>query len=370
MKVRLLISYCCVLLGLNVHAQLEQKAYDSIRPTLPQEYAAQLDKLQSNANFLKYTLQYADMSWACPPHTDIGNPTKGWYILSADILPQFVIGGPWMKYPIHLTPRFKVRIFHDDLSKGDSSLPVRTPSFMPGGTIYIPFHSLAKDPDFINYGSMSFFHHSNGQDGPELDATGHFNKYNGNFSTNFLEAGYHFRVRKIFPAAEINKQCTTAGYMDWFGKAALEIHVGTEETLKQRYGLYRLNLKAGRILVHNKYVSVWDKALRKRVRVSECYLQEQDRVIFNLTFIGGSRTPELSSFSRRINFDLGYFFRIPNSPNASIFAMGGYYGSDPYNVYFDADNYFFLRVGIALGFHIAPTNLQARNRDIDPTFRL
>src|SRR5688572_11057153 len=84
-----------------------------------------------NYNFLQQTLTYSPLSHASPPGCDRGSP-KGWYIISADIIPQFVLGGAWTRFTAHLTARYKVRIFRNSSAAGDSSLPVRTPSFMPG----------------------------------------------------------------------------------------------------------------------------------------------------------------------------------------------------------------------------------------------
>src|SRR5690349_8566992 len=90
-----------------------------------------------NQEFAQQTLNYTALSFVSPPAVDRGSP-KTWYFLSADIIPQFLIGGDWTRFVLHITPRYKVRIFHNDKVAGDSSLPVRTPSYMPGATFYVP----------------------------------------------------------------------------------------------------------------------------------------------------------------------------------------------------------------------------------------
>ncbi|WP_276090403.1 hypothetical protein [Pedobacter sp. JY14-1] len=90
-----------------------------------------------NFTFLQQTMNYAPLSYASPPFCELGSPKDG-YILSADIQPNFVIGGKRWSVPVHLTARYKVRIFRDDEQAGDRSLPVRTPSFMPGFTAFYP----------------------------------------------------------------------------------------------------------------------------------------------------------------------------------------------------------------------------------------
>ena len=54
--------------------------------------------------------------------------------------------------------------------------------------------------------------------------------------------------------------------------------------------------------------------------------------------------------------DVSYYWRIPSTPNASFFASTGYYGSDPYNIYYP-DSYFFGRAGLAFGFFEAPERI-------------
>lgn len=292
-----------------------------------------------NRNFAAETMKYSSLSYVTGPFMDLGSP-KGYYILSADVSPQFVVGGDWIRIPIHFTPRYKVRIFHENLEEGDVSLPVRTPSFMPGVSVYFKFKDLIYKDAKINYFSISLFHHSNGQDGEEFLPDGRVNLYNGNFSTNFIEPAYHFRNRKIFNDLE---------HDDFYGKISIEKHFITAEKLVSSYGDYRLNIGLGFLRVRRKTGLL----LNNDRIVKKDYSREKDRLIFNSTFILGNRNRGLGKIGKRINFDFNYNKKIPGSPNTAIFIGLGYYGSDPYNIYYE-QNYFFVKAGLSFGFFLKP----------------
>jgi hypothetical protein len=76
-----------------------------------------------------------------------------------------------------------------------------------------------------------------------------------------------------------------------------------------------------------------------KVPVSNAYHREHYRIVWKSTFIGGKRTSELNNLKKRINTEGSFHYRIPSSPNAAVFGAIGYYGSDPYNIYF-AQDYF------------------------------
>jgi len=320
----------------------------------------------SNYNFLQQTLNYAALSYVCPPGFDRGSP-KGWYILSADIIPQFVIGGEWTRFTAHLTARYKVRILHDDKIAGDSSLPVRTPSFMPGATLYYALHRTPPETKSLNYVSLSFFHHSNGQDGNELNENGDLNLYNGNFSTNYVEPAYHFRRRYFDSIKMAKKICEDAepNYLDLYGRVGYEIHFNTTKELASSYGTQRVNFLLGLIRVRNYCDHVSGKQVNlsdTTIQVGDSYYRERYRMLFSATFIGGSRDRGLSDLEHRLNVDFSFYYRIPSSPNTSGFISFGYTGSDTYNIYYE-QNYFYVRAGIALGFFVAPNIVGTKRMD-------
>lgn len=315
-------------------------------------FERKLTHRNANGTFLRQTLTYSPLSYACGPSMDQGlfsvSP-KGYYILSADIVPEFVIGGDWFRFPIHFTPRYMVRIFHDDKAKGDSSLPVRTPSYMPGATIFIPLCSPGAilSSSYLKYLSISVFHHSNGQDGHEfLPHSRQLNHYNGNFSTNFVEPAYNFRYRSNIKPVAFSGGIGSR-FHEWYGRLGYEMHFSTADTLKSSYGNGRWNLRLGWILSksYNDIVA--------HVPVGKPYHRETWRAVLNATYINGDRDLGLSPIDNRLNIDLSIYRRIPSSPNTAVFTTVGYYGSDPYNIYYD-QRYFYFRFGLAMGFFVSP----------------
>jgi hypothetical protein len=60
--------------------------------------------------------------------------------------------------------------------------------------------------------------------------------------------------------------------------------------------------------------------------------------------------------TKRLNITATLHTRIPNSAYASAFAQVGYYGSDPYNTYYNQSIYFF-RFGLGWAFFITADHL-------------
>jgi hypothetical protein len=307
-----------------------------------------------NFYFLQQTLNYSALSYASPVWFDHGSP-KEWYVLSADIIPQFVIGGDWMPFPIHVTPRYKVRIFRNNETFGDSSLAVRTPSYMPGISVHFRIQDMDDDHLKIQYASLSFFHHSNGQDGTEF-TNGEINTYNGNFSTNYIEPAYHFRVRnRLLDVFKEGGLYQPKDYFDFYGRMGYEFHFSTSDEIKSSYGTQRLNITLGLIEVikrTDKYETI-------------PFYRERNRIVLNSTIITGHRDNGMDEFHRRINFDLNYYWRIPSSPNTALFLCTGYYGSDPYNIYY-MQSYWFVRAGLAFGFFVVPIDRGDKKLNMTP----
>jgi hypothetical protein len=349
-------------------------------------------KHKANYDFYKRVLSFSQLSWASPPFLDRGSE-KGSYILSADISPHFNIGGERMPFVFQLTPRYIVRIFRDNEEFNDTSLPVRTPSYMPGGTFFIPLRSprsTAATYDWYKdkqYLGLAFFHHSNGQDGPEFNEDGTINVHNGNFSTNFLEFAYNFNKRTKLSGATFGGSCNgdedcaanemPKGYRDVYGKLGLEQHFNTTDAIKDLYGTTRINFNLGYIKTYNARLIIYRNAkgktksgskiatdstqnidlvqqmvnkeekLKSCQVVGKCYHKEYVRFLMNTSFIV-NELAENSGIKNRINADIGMYMRISGNTTA-WFLMAGYYGSDPYNIYFQK-SYFFIRTGVALGF--------------------
>jgi len=136
---------------------------------------------------------------------------KNPFILDADVNFPIAVRAPikGLYSSVHFIPKFKFRIFKNDESVpfgiGDVSRPVRTPSAMPGIAWYFTPKSWWHRTDNVDtfkdkYFGIHLFHHSNGQDGVELDTVklGEINTYNGNFSEN-LVVKFVFGGRRISP---------------------------------------------------------------------------------------------------------------------------------------------------------------------------
>ncbi len=92
---------------------------------------------------------------------------------------------------------------------------------------------------------------------------------------------------------------------------------------------------------------------------------EQMRFIFEMNIITNNLILGLLGNERdakpldckRFNLSFTGHYRIPGANMASGFLSVGYYGSDPYNVYYQRSLYF-LRFGLGIGFfHINIENL-------------
>jgi hypothetical protein len=105
-------------------------------------------------------------------------------IFESNLVSHFMLSiNKHVKWGIELTPRIALRMYNKD------SYPVRTPSFKPGITF---FYQLIDNKDnkrnLFTY--ITWFHHSNGQDGSfysEDSVT--INTATGSFSTNCVETG-------------------------------------------------------------------------------------------------------------------------------------------------------------------------------------
>lgn len=134
------------------------------------------------------------------------------FILDANVQSPIALGGKrWGLHTIHIIPQFVFRIFANDPNvplhpDGDTSLPVRTPSAIPGIAYYFspkqwwdPDRHWSKNEAEANrtaatkdthvgdnrYLGLYLYHHSNGQDGIEI-VNDSVNIYNGNFGENVV----------------------------------------------------------------------------------------------------------------------------------------------------------------------------------------
>lgn len=331
------------------------------------------------------------------------NTTHRNYILTADIVPQFFIGGG--AFSVAITPEVDLRILRDQspsprmgmrVNTWDTSLPVRTPSFIPAATFYIPnrrhfrikavqdaaMESNTILPWFLShrkvhafrygYKTISLFHHSNGQDGSNGPQTTSqferlYNVQNGNFAINAgWEIGYNFGR---YEQGLTNKKGTAISpfhnhdhlYGLYFGVKGIfpksVIPIGDGGELKDRYGFTRLLARA-----HLIKVTHWKTTVGSSIPDSP---YEIFRVVFDISYaLDKIDLPDFNWYNR-INTEVRCHFGLPRTKFTSFFIAAGYKGQDTYNIYLE-DKFAYVRMGLALGVKI---HKDMRERKHDNGFR-
>lgn len=252
---------------------------------------------------------------------EYGMPDKT--LLAADINPNIVLlSSSKSRFFFLFSPRVQLRLFSAYHS------PVRSPSYMPGGTL---FSRLNNDPSHPKFLSLGYSHHSNGQEGPTLDSTGNFNRTNGKFTTNFYTLNYYFGKRQV---TENLAQIQSA----FIG---IEIHTGLFNTgfskqLTGKYGFIRTN------------GSWFYDFMSDHSGTSDHYSSHQ-RLWFDFTYILDKVYDyQITDATKRLNISVKYYYQFGFMQNVALMIGAGYRGQDPYNIYFQ-DNYPFVAIGIASG---------------------
>jgi hypothetical protein len=301
------------------------------------------------------------------------------FILNTSIQPILALGGKrwYIKNYIHtlqVIPSLTIRIFENDSSQNDHSMPVRTPDFICRFNYFFSHKKLWNDVSrYKTYFGICMFHHSNGQDGYEFNKDGTINTYNGNFSEiavlELMAAGMKSYQKPLTAAERVQKakgarhiQLESKNSMLYW-KLSFEKHPNSLTTPKvvkyHLYGKNRVNLQLGYLFNPRSRHVVYAKQKQKWVPIeSGFHSREVRRVVFNMSYIldNGYNTSSINSLqrvdffnaSKRLNVDLTWFERIGTSNDYAVFMRVGYYGSDPYNVYFQ-ESIFVARVGIAFG---------------------
>lgn len=293
------------------------------------------------------------------------------FVLDAFINPYISISGNRWTLPskkdkfwifaLFLNPNFEVRIFNDDRSVGDFSKPVRTPSYRPGAELFFTKSSWYKKGYNKNYAlSLKGYHHSNGQDGIPINPIdrpwgkkGFYNTYNGDFSDDFVMElnGLSFR-----------KNSNSTNY--WVTKFGGSTSTGISKYMKDYnlYGTQRANLLLSYKRAKQLFFTISDKQKDKKRTIdtiSGGNIIEKFRVEFFLSYILNKMNVGLienlspAGFSDRINCHVTFHWRIPGYAEAGLFTEVGYYGQDPYNVFFQRSA-FFYKMGISFGSFLYP----------------
>ena len=277
-----------------------------------------------NTKFNDLYMQNSDIGYLTFPYTQQGADYN--YVLTGHLVPHYYVFPKDWRVGFVITPSIRIRIMDG------KSLPVRTPSYIPGGTLYFKIN---RDTAHYKYLSLAVFHHSNGQDGAPLMSDGSINTYNGNFGTNYVEVALNFGSQ----TAKKNR----------YYKLGLEAHSGLlekwdEPAYRDKFGKLRVNAK----IVGTKYITRFADFINTRAlkRPTSKETQELWRAVFEGMLI---IDPNVDlPWTQLFNAELKIYRKIGNSPNTSWFLSGGYIGHDYYNIYFE-DHYPVFRFGLAAG---------------------
>ena len=247
--------------------------------------------------------------------------------LTSDLAANFVLFTT-PKSPIFFvfTPRINIRLF------SAQGAPVKSPSYMPGGTLYFRLNRNFYKPEFL---SLSYNHHSNGIRGPTLNPNGTFNTDSGKFTTNFYTLTYHTGKR-------IDKADLIINRYDALG---LELHSallgkGYSAALAGKYGFVRVN---------GEWIYNIAKAYPDQLDAGKKRFQNWKRIQFNFQYIADKYDNYNNlDLKKRLNLTLKYYYQFSFMQNVSFFAGGGYRAQDEYNIFFQ-DSYAYFTVGVASG---------------------
>lgn len=248
-------------------------------------------------------------------------------LLVADLSPNFVlINTPKLPFLLVADARVNLRLL---ASHGD---PVKSPGYMPGGTLYFRTNRDYYKPRFI---SVSYTHHSNGIEGPTSNANGSINTDSGKFTTNFYTITYHTGKRTDRDNLIITR----------YNALGIELHayligLGYTYPLKNKYGFVRIN---------GNWLYNIARANSDAVDPEKKIYNNWQRFDFQFTYIA-DKIYDYSTLDlkKRLNVSLKYYYKFPFMQNVSLLAGIGYRGQDEYNIFFQ-NSYAYATLGIAAG---------------------
>nr|WP_232325313.1 hypothetical protein [Pedobacter panaciterrae] len=253
----------------------------------------------------------ADLSYISP-RGELTGPVK--YIINGRVTKTYMILAiPESPIAFAIVPDFTVKVI-DERSSG-----VRTPSLKLGGTLYF---RLSKSVNNYKYATLKFTHHSNGQDGEALNSDGTINTINGNFSTNYLTIGYNSGT-KTRSLNDISYSLNHYGGFEWHK------WFNYEKALKNDYGFTRV---------------LYDFSLRRYVKQKENWRAD---VGVNYA-VNAMQEYGAFALKKRLNVESSFNYSFPFMNNVFLMAAVGYYGEDPYNIYYQ-NKYSYIRLGVSSG---------------------
>lgn len=246
-------------------------------------------------------------------------------MFEASIVPYYMLRlNQNTRWALEISTKIIIRMYNE------RSLPIRTPSYMPRATLYMNvgrLDSKMKKQFFF----VSWCHHSNGQSGSFADSITHaINTYDGDFTTNFLEAG------PFFSRNPGNSRIVT----DYL-KLSLTYNYKQAEEIKGKYGIFRINQEIQSIIT-------LPESLRK-LGVETSTLNGRKHSSLRLTvknslILGEMTEAKTGNILNRIITSWTLAFRPALLADVTFFTQY-YYGQDYYNIWF-ARNLSVFRVGI------------------------
>ena len=247
---------------------------------------------------------------------------SGKVLFEANIAPHLYAF--WSRVGIELTPKILVRM------AADSSFTVHGPSYMPRATLHLRLRRRVFDgallPDTVaEVVSVTFSHHSNGQDGPFYvpGSPGVINTETGSFTTNYVEVSFTEFSR--------GRRATSS-------TVGIRVHLSINESGELRaagsstdqYGRYRIvgtsqgrvPFTLGRWPMNSNIAFAWQYVLDKRYGTAKFVAME------------------------RVNFSVSYLV-LPEILRETGLYVQYYSGQDYYNILYKS-RLNSVRIGVAL----------------------
>jgi hypothetical protein len=332
-------------------------------------------QVERNQRFIELVQSQGPLSWVAPlgelspthrlaAPAPVGIDRKPTYIFSAQLTTQFVVLAPLRgRVMLTIDPTFNLRMLNVE------SKPVRTPSYHIGGFLYYRLggrslrllssfqpdsagnNELQFQPYFSNF-RLGYFHYSNGQEAPAL-INNYANEVNGDFSTNaiFLGPTFGYATPRLYQGYSVLLKVGLPKLSDEYlqgrylntrleGRAVWKISPSIA-FIRKRIVKLRSNNKIGQGISGKKDSLTYTRlALRRKER---WHLEASTS--FGFGSLSEFKTPE-PTFSRRTNAEITAVFIPRFAIQTGGFITLGYYGQDPYNIWFHR-SYPFLRFGIA-----------------------
>ncbi|RYE07312.1 MAG: hypothetical protein EOP51_33910 [Sphingobacteriales bacterium] len=272
-------------------------------------------------------IRNVDFSYVSP-FGEIGAPDK--YVLNTTVKTIYMVVVS-EKFPVAFAvlPEITARV------RQEESAGVRTPSYKLGGVFMF---RLGLSEVNYRYAEAGFMHHSNGQDGPALNADGTLNTVTGNFSTNYITAAYRwgkYKPRSAWGSYSFNH------------KVGIDLHrlFKFEKAIKSDYGFTRLNYQFSL----RRYTN---SALTKR-RGPDAFYDNITKEVWRWNADAGYATNAIKGYGafaleRRLNIESSFHYSFPFMGNSFLMGAIGYYGEDPYNIYY-RNHYGYVRFGVSSG---------------------